>query len=85
MDELGRPVVWDEGRETLRRAEMDGEKEERIRRVETYLKSSNLSLVCDSGRQIRLFFKCNVVLCFIYSRWTWRQEQSGKTPFHYPL
>lgn len=55
MDELGRPVVWHDGRETLRRAEMDGEKAERIRRVETYLKSSNLSLVCNSGRQIRLF------------------------------
>ncbi|XP_039999033.1 nectin-4 [Xiphias gladius] len=47
LDELGRPVVWDDGRESLRGAEMDGEKEERRRRVESYLKSSNMSL--DSG------------------------------------
>lgn len=47
VDELGRPVVWHEGRESLRVAEMDGEKEERRRRVESYLKSSNMSL--DSG------------------------------------
>ncbi|XP_029136615.2 nectin-4 isoform X1 [Labrus bergylta] len=47
VDELGRPVVWHDGRESLRVAEMDGEKEERRRRVESYLKSSNMSL--DSG------------------------------------
>lgn len=47
VDELGRPVVWHDGRESLRGAEMDGEKEERRRRVESYLKSSNMSL--DSG------------------------------------
>ncbi|KAM6990615.1 nectin-4 [Tautogolabrus adspersus] len=47
VDELGRPVVWHVGRESLRVAEMDGEKEERRRRVESYLKSSNMSL--DSG------------------------------------
>ncbi|XP_030259631.1 nectin-4 isoform X2 [Sparus aurata] len=42
VDELGRPVVWhDEG------AEMDREKEESRRRVESYLKNSNMSL--DSG------------------------------------
>lgn len=46
VDELGRPVVWHE-RESLREAELDGEKEERRRRVESYLKSSNMSL--DSG------------------------------------
>ncbi|XP_075953246.1 nectin-4 [Anarhichas minor] len=46
VDELGRPVVWDDGRESLRGAEMDRE-EERRRRVESYLKSSNMSL--DSG------------------------------------
>ncbi|XP_042354371.1 nectin-4 isoform X2 [Plectropomus leopardus] len=44
VDELGRPVVWHDGRESLRGAEMDGEKEERRRRVESYLKSSNMSL-----------------------------------------
>ncbi|CAJ1072862.1 nectin-4 isoform X3 [Xyrichtys novacula] len=44
VDELGRPVVWGDGRESLRGAEMDGEKEERRRRVESYLKSSNMSL-----------------------------------------
>ncbi|XP_060901335.1 nectin-4 isoform X3 [Labrus mixtus] len=44
VDELGRPVVWHDGRESLRVAEMDGEKEERRRRVESYLKSSNMSL-----------------------------------------
>lgn len=47
MDELGRPVVWNDGQESLRRAEMDGEKEERRRRVESYVKSSNMSLVCE--------------------------------------
>lgn len=47
VDELGRPVVWHEGRESLRGAEMDGEREERRRRVESYLKNSNMSL--DSG------------------------------------
>ncbi|XP_058500512.1 nectin-4 [Solea solea] len=47
VDELGRPVVWHDGRESLRETEMDGEKEERRRRVESYLKSSNMSL--DSG------------------------------------
>ncbi|XP_069367035.1 nectin-4 isoform X2 [Paralichthys olivaceus] len=45
VDELGRPVVWHDGRESLRQKEMDGEKEERRRRVESYLKSSNMSLV----------------------------------------
>lgn len=46
MDELGRPVVWREGRESLRGGEMDAaEKEERRRRVESYVKSSNMSLV----------------------------------------
>ncbi|XP_044076684.1 nectin-4 isoform X2 [Siniperca chuatsi] len=44
VDELGRPVVWHDGRESLRGAEMDREKEERRRRVESYLKSSNMSL-----------------------------------------
>ncbi|XP_044224977.1 nectin-4 isoform X2 [Thunnus albacares] len=47
VDELGRPVVWHDGRESMRGTEMDGEKEERRRRVESYLKSSNMSL--DSG------------------------------------
>ncbi|XP_054870407.1 nectin-4-like isoform X1 [Amphiprion ocellaris] len=46
VDELGRPVIWHDGM-SLRRSEMDGEKEERRRRVELYLKSSNMSL--DSG------------------------------------
>lgn len=40
VDELGRPVVWSE-------REVDSEREERRRRVESYLKSSNMSL--DSG------------------------------------
>ncbi|XP_034410709.1 nectin-4 isoform X2 [Cyclopterus lumpus] len=44
VDELGRPVVWHDGRESLRGAELDREKEERRRRVESYLKSSNMSL-----------------------------------------
>ncbi|KAA8587779.1 hypothetical protein FQN60_016641 [Etheostoma spectabile] len=47
VDELGRPVLWHDGRDTLRGAEMDGEKEEQRRRVESYLKNSNMSL--DSG------------------------------------
>ncbi|XP_008293236.1 poliovirus receptor-related protein 4 [Stegastes partitus] len=46
VDELGRPVVWHDGM-SLRRSEVDGEKEERRRRVESYLKNSNMSL--DSG------------------------------------
>lgn len=44
-DEYGRPVVWSE--ESLEAAEMIGEKEERMKRVESYVKSSNMSL--DSG------------------------------------
>lgn len=40
VDELGRPVVWSE-------RELESEREERRRRVESYLKSSNMSL--DSG------------------------------------
>nr|XP_046264597.1 nectin-4 isoform X2 [Scatophagus argus] len=51
VDELGRPVVWHEGRESLRGAEMDREREERRRRVESYLKSSNMSLVCDTRQR----------------------------------
>lgn len=46
VDELGRPVVWHDGG-----AEMDREKEESRRRVESYLKTSNMSLVRD--RQLR--------------------------------
>lgn len=48
VDELGRPVVWHDGIESLRGQEVDGEKEERRRRVESYLKNSNMSLVCVS-------------------------------------
>lgn len=44
VDELGRPVIWHDG---MRGSELDGEKEERRRRVESYVKSSNMSL--DSG------------------------------------
>ncbi|CAL8366194.1 unnamed protein product [Boreogadus saida] len=49
VDELGRPVLWSDGRDHgLRRTEeAGGEREERRRRVESYLKSSNMSL--DSG------------------------------------
>ncbi|XP_071777714.2 nectin-4 isoform X1 [Centroberyx gerrardi] len=47
VDELGRPVIWHDSIEGLRGAEMDREREERRRRVESYLKSSNMSL--DSG------------------------------------
>ncbi|XP_030219407.1 nectin-4 isoform X2 [Gadus morhua] len=47
VDELGRPVLWSDSRDGLRRTEADGEKEERRRRVESYLKNSNMSL--DSG------------------------------------
>ncbi|KAM9789457.1 nectin-4 [Neosynchiropus ocellatus] len=47
VDELGRPVVWGSGREALRVADLDGETAERRRRVESYVKSSNMSL--DSG------------------------------------
>ncbi|XP_037537834.1 nectin-4 [Nematolebias whitei] len=46
-DEYGRPVVWHEDRQSLRAVDMDGEKEERRRRVESFVKSSNMSL--DSG------------------------------------
>ncbi|XP_017266528.1 nectin-4 [Kryptolebias marmoratus] len=46
-DAYGRPVVWNEDRQGLRAVEMDGEKEERRRRVESYVKNSNMSL--DSG------------------------------------
>ncbi|KAG7220849.1 hypothetical protein INR49_031301, partial [Caranx melampygus] len=43
VDELGRPVVWHDGTTSLRGPEVDKE-EERRRRVESYLKSSNMSL-----------------------------------------
>ncbi|XP_005796659.1 nectin-4-like isoform X1 [Xiphophorus maculatus] len=46
-DEYGRPVVWTEDRECLRAAEMNREKEERRKRVESFVKNSNMSL--DSG------------------------------------
>ncbi|KAM9844898.1 nectin-4 isoform 2-T2 [Aulostomus maculatus] len=45
LDELGRPVILQDNRHHLRAAEMDGEKEERRRRVESFLKNSNMSLV----------------------------------------
>ncbi|KAM3604700.1 uncharacterized protein V6R79_015067 [Siganus canaliculatus] len=47
VDELGRPVVWPDGSESLRGTETEREMEERRKRVESYLKSSNMSL--DSG------------------------------------
>ncbi|XP_014910215.1 nectin-4-like isoform X1 [Poecilia latipinna] len=46
-DEYGRPVVWTEDRECLRAVEMNREKEERRKRVESFVKNSNMSL--DSG------------------------------------
>lgn len=45
VDELGRPMLWPDSREGIRRTEADGEREERRRRVESYIKSSNMSLV----------------------------------------
>ncbi|KAM9350232.1 nectin-4 [Symphorus nematophorus] len=48
LDELGRPVIWTNGRESLSGGDMEErEKEESRRKVESYLKSSNQSL--DSG------------------------------------
>ncbi|XP_030607002.1 nectin-4 isoform X1 [Archocentrus centrarchus] len=48
LDELGRPVVWSEVRESPGGAEIDREKEEHRKRVESFVKSSsNMSL--DSG------------------------------------
>lgn len=44
VDELGRPIVWPNGSESLRGTEMEIEKERR-RRVVSYLKNSNMSLV----------------------------------------
>ncbi|XP_054914337.1 nectin-4 isoform X2 [Poeciliopsis prolifica] len=46
-DEYGRPVVWTDDRQCLRAAEMNREKEERRKRVESFVKNSNMSL--DSG------------------------------------
>ncbi|KAM4557443.1 nectin-4 [Fundulus diaphanus] len=46
-DEYGRPVVWSEDGESVRSAEMDREKQELRKRVESYVKNSNMSL--DSG------------------------------------
>ncbi|XP_040910534.1 nectin-4 isoform X2 [Toxotes jaculatrix] len=43
VDELGRPVIWHNGRESLRRVEMDRDVEERTR-MELYRKNSNMSL-----------------------------------------
>lgn len=45
VDELGRPVVWPNGRKSLNGTETEREKEERRRRVVSYLKNSNMSLV----------------------------------------
>ncbi|KAK7880660.1 hypothetical protein WMY93_032701 [Mugilogobius chulae] len=42
VDELGRPVVWGE-------TELDSEREERRRRIESYLKNSNMSLGAGAG------------------------------------
>lgn len=69
VDELGRPVVWHDGRESLR--EIDGEKEERRRRVESYLKNSNMSLVCDLQMRLGLntigfVFQCDNVTMFCF-------------------
>lgn len=76
MDELGRPVVWHDGRESLR--EIDGEKEERRRRVESYLKNSNMSLVCDL--QIRLGLNTFSFVFFYFSaRLRQRQIKELKT------
>lgn len=48
VDELGRPVVW--RGDGTRGAGRDGEEvEERRRRVESFLKDSNMSLVRVSG------------------------------------
>ncbi|XP_051720183.1 nectin-4 isoform X2 [Ctenopharyngodon idella] len=52
-DSLGRPAIYpsyrpDRGIKKLRDIEED-ERSERRRRVESYVKSSNMSLVCDSG------------------------------------
>lgn len=44
-DELGHPVVWPDDRKSLRGTEMEREKEEWRRRVVSYLKNSNMSLV----------------------------------------
>ncbi|CAB1426929.1 unnamed protein product [Pleuronectes platessa] len=41
LDELGRLVIWQDGRESLRQTEMDGEKEEHRRSVESFPKNSN--------------------------------------------
>lgn len=41
----GHPVVWPSCSESLRETEMESEKEERRRRVMSYLKNSNMSLV----------------------------------------
>lgn len=64
LDELGRPVIWSDGEESLRGAEIDVEKEERNRRMKSNLKGSNMSLVCISVRKIKLkcSFVCNVTL-----------------------
>ncbi|XP_068604913.1 nectin-4 [Brachionichthys hirsutus] len=45
LDDLGRPVVWQDGSEGPRGPEVDGESEESRRKVESYLKSSNMSLI----------------------------------------
>ncbi|XP_028987956.1 nectin-4-like isoform X2 [Betta splendens] len=45
VDELGRPVVWHEDVESMRGEELDREREERKKRSESYMKSSNMSLI----------------------------------------
>ncbi|CAB1448608.1 unnamed protein product [Pleuronectes platessa] len=44
MDERARPVIWYDSRDNLRQTGMDGEKEERRRRGESFLMSSNKPL-----------------------------------------
>nr|XP_057901969.1 nectin-4-like [Doryrhamphus excisus] len=49
VDVMGRPVAWHEGENNPRGAGTDGEKEAHRRRTGSYLKSSTMSLVLDSG------------------------------------
>lgn len=62
VDEHGRPSVWRNRSESLRETEMEIEKERR-RRVVSYLKNSNMSLVQYDINCREISLK-SIVVCF---------------------
>lgn len=63
VDGLGRPVVWPKCSESLRGTDVESEKEERRRRVMSYLKNSNMSLVQNDANCREISLK-GIEVCF---------------------